>query len=321
MITLVILIIALIVLAQGAGLATQYAEKIAEGFKVSRYMVGFVIVSFVSILPETMIAINAALKGEPALGIGTIFGSNVIDLTLIIAILVFYAGKRGLKAEKGLTKKLMVYPLFLTIPFLLGLDGFYSREEGLTLIIVGIIFYYFVFRNSVGTSGHQTDVRRRGRNVLIFLVGMALMLVGAHYTTSAAVDLAVALDVTPILIGVLIVSLGTTLPELFFSAKAVRYKKDALAIGNVLGAVLADATVVVGLVAVIEPFSFPRTIAYVAGSFMVLGSVFLIRSMRSQYKIVRREAAVLLAIWVLYIATELIVNQFTDATAAIYGQF
>lgn len=319
--SLILLVVALLILAQGANLSTKYAEKIAEGFKMSRYVIGFVVVSFVSILPETLIAINAALQGAPALGIGTIFGSNVIDLTLIMAILVFYAGKRGLKVEKGFTKKLLVYPLFLTVPLLLGMDGFYSREEGITLVIIGIIFYFFVFGGNLGGVRHKHKRDKGGRHVLAFLAGVAMLLVGAHFTTSAAVDLAVTLDVTPILIGVLIVSFGTTLPELFFSAKAVRQKNDALAVGNIMGTVLANATVVVGILAIIAPFSFPQTIAYVAGGFMVIASVGLVIYMYSQFRIVRREAVVLLAIWALYVAAELVVNQFTDASAAIYSVF
>lgn len=305
----IILTLSLLAVIQGAAFATKYSEKVAESFHLSRYVVGFVVVSFISILPETLIAINAALQGEPSLGIGTIFGSNVADLTIIFAILVFTAGRRGVRVEKGLMKKLAIYPLFLTIPLLLGVNGHYSREEGLVLIIVGIIFYYSVFRRSVGVSSRDSSlVLHRIRNIALLVLSMALLLIASHYTAESAVDLAHFLNVKPVLIGVLIISLGTTIPELFFSLKAVRHKKDSLAVGDILGSVLADATIVVGIVAIISPFSFPQIIAYIAGGFMVISSIILINSMRTRLRVVHKEAVLLILVYIIYIACELLAN-------------
>lgn len=275
---------------------------------MSRYLVGFIVVSFIAILPETFIAVNAALKGEPSLGIGTLFGSNVIDLTLIFAILVFLAKKRGIKVETSMVRKLRIYPLFLTISLLLGLDGYFSRAEGAALIIIGIIFYYYMFRYSVGISSRSAEIKKHGKNIALFVVSMALLLIGAHFTSEAAISLAHTLGVNPILIGVLIVSFGTTLPELSFSANAIRNKKDALAIGDILGSVLADATIVVGVVALITPFHFSQSIAYTAGGFMVAASIVLLYFMHTQKKISRREALLLIIIWMGYILAELLVN-------------
>jgi cation:H+ antiporter len=138
---------------------------------------------------------------------------------------------------------------------------------------------------------------------------MILLLIGAHFTSLSAVNLADSLGVTPILVGVLIVSFGTTLPELFFSVKAIKNRKNALALGDVLGSVLADATIVVGIIAVITPFDFPRTIAYVAGGFMVASSMLLMAFMRSRNRLSFREAFLLIVVWILYIVAELVVHQ------------
>lgn len=304
-----LLIISLAVVVQGASLSSRYAERIAESFKLSRYLVGFIVVSFVAILPETFIAVNAALQGVPSLGIGTIFGSNVIDLTLVFAILVFVAGRKGIYVEKNMVSKLRIYPLFLSIPLLLGLDGRFDRAEGLALIIIGVIFYYYMFRDSIGISSRSEEIKHRIRNTLFFIGSMILLLIGAHFTSLSAVNLADSLGVTPILVGVLIVSFGTTLPELFFSVKAIKNRKNALALGDVLGSVLADATIVVGIIAVITPFDFPRTIAYVAGGFMVASSMLLMAFMRSRNRLSFREAFLLIVVWILYIVAELVVHQ------------
>lgn len=306
---ILVLALSLFAIIQGASLSTKYAEKLAEGFKLSRYMVGFVIVSFISILPEAMIAINAALQGQPSFGVGTIMGSNVADLTLVFAIITFAAGKNGLRVEKQLAKKLLAYPLFMAIPMFLGLDGHYSRAEGITMIIVGIIFYIFVFSKSVNVSGgpRDADSKYRWRNFWFLVASLALLLVGAHFTVDAATELAHFIGVTPVLIGILIVGLGTVIPELAFSYKAVKDRKPSLAVGDIMGSVLADATVVIGVVALIGPFDFPARIAYIAGIFMVVSSIILVFFIKSHYRVKRPEAVFLLLIWLAYIAVEVLV--------------
>jgi len=302
-----LLLLSLFVVTQAAGIATKYSEKLAEGMHFSRYLVGFVVVSFISILPETFIAVDAALRGNPSFGIGTLLGSNVADLTLIFAILIFIAGKKGFHVEKGILRKLSIYPLFLAVPLLLGLDGTFTREEGITLIIVGVIFYFLVFSKSVGISSRAGDIRNHWRNLIFLLLGMALLLAGAHFTVSSALELAHQLKVPAILVGILIVSLGTTIPELFFSARAVKNKRIDLAVGDVLGSVLADATIVIGIVAIIKPVEFPQTIAYIAGGFMVLAASVLLTLMKTRYRLNRLEAVGLVAIWVCYVLTEVVV--------------
>ncbi|OGL74278.1 hypothetical protein A3C96_00425, partial [Candidatus Uhrbacteria bacterium RIFCSPHIGHO2_02_FULL_60_10] len=238
----------------GATLATRASARLAESFRLSKYVVGFVIVAFISILPETLISISSAIGGVPAFGLGTLFGSNVADLSLIFAILIIAAG-RGLKIESRILKNVSTYPFFLLIPLILGLDGRYSRLEGVALIVAGAIFYYSVFKNGVDASAAlRNGYDGRFRSVLLLLASMFLLLVGAHLTVSSGTSLARALGVDPILIGLLVVGLGTTMPELFYSLKALARKDDGLAVGDILGSVLADATVVVGIVALISPF-------------------------------------------------------------------
>lgn len=306
-----ILAISLFTVIQGASLSTKYAEKLAEGLKMSRYVVGFIIVTFVSILPETIIAISAALQGDPSFGVGTIMGSNVADLTLAFALITFAVrGGKGLKVEKNLAKKLLAYPLFIAVPMVLGLDGSYTRTEGITLIIIGVIFYIYVFNQAVNISGHRDpeDRRHKWRNASLLLFSMGLLLAGAHYTVESATSLAQMIGINPILIGILIVGLGTIIPEISFSLKAVRDRKTSLAVGDLMGTVLADATIVVGLVALIQPFDFPVRIAYVAGIFMFVASVVLVFFIRTNYRIGRREALALALLWLIYIVFELLIN-------------
>ena len=107
----------------------------------------------------------------------------------------------------------------------------------------------------------------------------------------------------------LVVGLGTTMPELFFSLKSVKKHADSLAIGDILGTVLADATIVVGVLALINPFAFPPKIIYITGSFMVVASFVLFHFMRSGRTLSRREASMLFIFWLVFVLVEFIISK------------
>jgi cation:H+ antiporter len=304
---LFIFIVALFMVIKGATLATKYAALLAESYRLSKYTVGFIIIAVISILPETFISINAALEGIPSFGLGVLFGSNIADLTLIFAIIILLAG-RGLKVESKILKNHAVYPFILLLPLVLGFNGHFSRLEGIALIIAGAVFYYLALRNGIDGAIPLHKDGGRFKSSLMLLFSMAILLTGAHFTVTAATALAGYFGVSPILIGMLIVGLGTTMPELFFSLKSVKKRDDSLAVGDILGTVLADATIVVGILALVNPFFFPQKIIYITGAFMVAASFILFRFMHSGRAISKKEAYLLFAFWVVFVIVEFVAN-------------
>ena len=305
---LLIFTFSLFLVIKGATLATKYSVKLAENFHLSKYIVGFIVVAFISILPETLISINSAIEGIPEFGLSTLFGSNVADLTLIFGISIVYAG-RGIKIESKILKDVRLYPFFLLLPLIFGLNGHYSQIEGAALIISGTLFYYMVFKNSVEISATLHNGGSKYKNFFLLLFAMILLLIGSHFIVTSATVLAYALKITPILIGMLVVSLGTIMPELFYSLKSVKKKDEGLAIGDILGTVLADATIVVGVLALISPFSFPVKIIYVTGVFMIIASLILLKFMLSGRIISKKEGYMLLVFWICYVIIEFLINQ------------
>lgn len=306
---LFIFIFALFLVFKGSTMATKYANNLARSFHLSKYVVGFIIVAVISIIPETFIAVSSSFAGIPSFGLGVLFGSNIADLTLIFAILVFYAS-RSLKVESKILKNQVVYPFLLLLPIILGLDGFFSRVEGITLIIAGMVFYYTAIRNETDGSPIPVDQKTsRKKSIILLLASMAILLIGAHFTVVSASSLAHAIGVSPVLIGMLVVGLGTTMPELFFSLQSIKKQDDSLAIGDLLGTVLADATIVVGILATINPFAFPQKIIFVTGTFMVFASLVLFMFMRSGQSINKREAFHLLGFWILFVVVEYFFNR------------
>ncbi len=306
---LFIFIVALFMVIKGATLATKYAGRLAESFRLSKYTVGFIIIAVISILPETFISINATIDGVPSFGLGMLFGSNIADLTLIFAMLVFLAG-RSLKVEGKIIKNHTVYPFILLLPLILGLNGHFSRLEGMALILAGGIFYYLALKNGIdGSIPLNSSNNKKIKNSFLLLFSMAIMLTGGHFTVTSATALANNVGINPILIGMLIVGLGTTMPEFFFSLKSVKKHDDSLAVGDILGTVLADATIVVGILALVNPFFFPVKIIYITGIFMVVASFILFNFMRSGRMITKREAWMLFVFWAVFVLVEFIVNK------------
>ena len=305
---LFIFIAALSMVIKGATLSTKYSARLAENFRLSKYTIGFIVIAVISILPEAFISLNAAIKGIPSFGLGMLFGSNGADLTLVFAIIIFFAG-RNLKVESKILKNHTVYPFILILPLLLGLNGHFSRPEGAALVLAGGIFYYLALKKEVSGLVSLNKSSKGGyENLLLLLFSMALLLVGSHFTVTSAVALANYYLVSPILIGMLIVGLGTTMPELFFSLQSVKKKDDSLAVGDILGTVLADATILVGILALIAPFSFPQKIIYITGAFMVTASFVLFRFMKSERILTKKEALMLCAFWLLFAIVEFFAN-------------
>lgn len=302
-----IFIVALFMVIRGATLATKYSAKLAESFRLSKYAVGFIVVAIISILPETFISINAAIEGVPSLGLAMLFGSNIADLTLIFAILILVAG-RGLKIESKIIKNHGVYPFILLLPLVLGFDGYYSRVEGAALIIVGCIFYYIALKNGTGGALTASSKEGRLRNSVMLLLSMAVLLAGSYFVIDSVTVVASLLDMNPMLIAMLVVGLGTTMPELFFSLRSVKRREDSLAVGDILGTVLADATIVIGILALVSPFSFPQKTIFITGGFMVVASFLLFYFMRSGRVLSKKEGIALFVFWVVFVLTEFMVN-------------
>lgn len=305
---ILILLFSIFLVIRGATLATKYSAQLAEHFNISRYVISFIIVAFVGILPETMISINSALQGVPEFGLGTLFGANIADLTLIFALLIFLSG-RSIKIESKILKNIKLYPFFLLLPVTFGLDGDYTRIDGIALILSGILFYYLIFSNNSTKPAPREEKTKKHLNILFLALSMILLVIGAHFIVESATKIAEFLKVSPILIGLLVVSLGTTMPELFYSVKAVQKEEDTLAIGDLMGTVLANATIIVGLIAVINPFTFPVKIIYVTGIFMVIASLILLKFMKSGRTVTKKEGLLLFFFWIAYALIEIIINQ------------
>ncbi len=308
MLNFIFFFLALFFVIKAADYAMQSADKLASALNLSKYLVGFLLVAIISVLPETFISLSAAFQGNPSFGLGTLFGSNVADLTLVLVIIIFVSSS-PLKIESHLIKNSFLYLAILAVPIVFGLDGYYSRLEGLSLVFLGLLFYLYLFKKSPSPK-KKSKGSFSGKDFLGLLFFMGVLLVAANFTVKFGIDLALDLKINPILVGMLFVGVGTTLPELLFSLKAVKEKNHALAMGDILGTVITDATIIVGLLAMVNPFSFSQRIVYLTAMFMLFAAVLLFYFMKSGRAVTKKEALFLLFYYLVFVLLEFAVGNY-----------
>ena len=308
MLNLILLAVSLFLVIQGADYAIKYASNLAAVMRLPKYAIGFIVVTVISLLPELFISVNAALEDIPDFALGMLFGSYVADLTLVLALAAFVT-RKGIKVEKEILEHNKLYPFFIAFPIFFGFDGNYTRLDGFLLILVGMFFHYLTFKRNYDSGIPKPDKHSDYyQNIFYLICSMAVLLLGSHLTVKYGEAVAQSAGVSPVFIGMFLVGLGTTLPELSFAIKAVKCKGECLAIGNVLGTAISDATIVVGVLALLNPFVFPQKIVYITAMFMVAASILLLLFMRSDKTLTKKEGFLLILFYLIFMMTEYTFN-------------
>ena len=262
---------AIIFVLSGLGLLAFGADRFVDGalslsirFGISPMIVGVVVVGFATSAPELLVSTIAALESHPTLSIGNAIGSNIANIGLVLGVtaLVF-----PLQIKSSLLKiEFPIMLLGLLLSTLLMLDLRIGFNDG--LVFLGGLFFLLaimVFLNGKAEDGsldesdrsilaQEKEVRTR-RDFLLFLGGLALLLIGSEMLVKGAVSLAKYYGATDVFIGLTIVAVGTSLPELAASLASALKKATDLAIGNIIGSNLFNALGVVAMPALFHPFS------------------------------------------------------------------
>lgn len=307
---LAMFVAALFVLVKSAEHAVNHSSRIARVFRISEFVVSFFIISVISVFPEATISIVSALQGVPEFGLGTLIGSNVADLLLVFGIAAVFS-RKGIAVKSEILQNDFLYLVLLLIPLIVGYDGHLSRVDGILLVFGGLLFFLTIsiesklFRKQFnGAKAHSA-----AHHALLLFISLLFLIGSAYFTVEYGVKLANDMGVPPVLVAITIVAIGTCLPELIFSLKAVNSKHDELALGDILGTVITDATIIVGIIALIKPFSFDPVIIYSTGIMMFLAAVLVTYFMKSDKMLTKKEGIILLLCYVLALIVEFLVSK------------
>lgn len=311
LINLLLFLAFLVLLIKCANYAIRYSSRLAKTLHLQEFIVSFFIIALISVLPEATISIISAINGEPSLGLGSLLGSNVADLTIVMGIVALFS-YNGIKVKSKILRNNFFYLILLLFPLILGFDGKFSRIDGIILILLGCLFFAKIYMESARFHkkfNHQKD-EPFYKSLIFLILSLGLILLSAFFTVTFAVNFAKDIKLPTVLIGLTVIALGTCLPELVFSIKAVKKNHDGLALGDILGTVITDATIVLGVVALISPFSYNPYNIYITGTAMFLAGVFLTIFMKSEKTLNKLEGVLLILFYILFIFIEFVMNTF-----------
>ena len=309
-INLLLLLIFLAVLVKTVNYAIKYSSRLAKLLNLSEFIVSFFIIAFISVLPEATISIISAIKGDPGMGLGTILGSNLVDLTFIFGIVALFS-PNGIKVKSKILQNNFVYLILLAFAIVLGSDGSFSRTDGIILVCSGLLFFVKIYLES-RRFRKKFKHNQKGhlfRDLSFLILSLLVILAAAAFTVKFAVAFAYDINFPTFLIGITILAIGTCLPELVLSLKAVKENKDGIALGDILGTVIVDATIILGIVMIISPFSYDVSNLYVTGGALFIGGVLVTFFMKSERSISKIEGVLLILFYISYVFAEFFMNK------------
>ena len=322
---LAILIIGFTLLVKGADLFVDGASGIAKKFGISELIIGLTIVAMGTSAPEAAVSIAAAAKGSAGISIGNVIGSNIMNIFIILGIV---ASIVPLKIERSTVRYEMPFTIIVTVLFvLMGRDGLITRLDGAILWAGLLLYIAYLLRQAkqkpaetpaqAETEVQITDAAASSEEsaetaaavpadspsiwklIAFTIVGLAVILVSSDYAVDAAVALAKIFNISDRVIGLTIVALGTSLPELVTSVTAALRGNADLAVGNVVGSCIFNLLFVLGTSALILPI--PCAPNFLSDAYVAVGAtVLLLLFGFTQMKISRWEGVLLMACYVAY---------------------
>lgn len=309
LIAIISMVISLIVLIYSADKFVEGAANIATYFNVPNILVGVVIIGFGTSMPEMLVSALSALNGNPSIALGNAYGSNIANIGLILGLSVLLT-PIILKAQVILREiPILIFTLLITFYFLSDLS--LSRTEAVLLLIVFIIAmgYSIIKAKKNHELDEELEINQLSikASIMWTIIGLVLLLVSSKFLVSAAVDIARFWGISDLVIGLTVVAVGTSLPELASSLAAIKQGKHDIVIGNIMGSNLFNTLVVVGITGVITPIAVEHNIISRDIPFMFIFTAILIPLaigkiffMKRIFKLSRVSGAILLIAYTFY---------------------
>ena len=302
LIQVVLLAVGFAMLVKGADWFVDGSSAVARRFGIPQLVIGLTIVAMGTSAPEAAVSITAAAQGNADITIGNIVGSNIMNILIILGLSSLLCNLAVAKSTIRIENPFMI---FITLVLLvLGLDGTISRVDALILVALFIVYLSYLFwmaKNGHEEAEEEAKQRSLLMDLLFTVIGMVLIVVGSNVTVDAATELALIFGVSERFIGLTIVALGTSLPELFTSVTAARKGNADIAIGNIVGSNIFNILFVVGLSGLIIPVPFAA--GFVIDTLVAVAAAVLLAVMCAvKGKLVCWHGAVMLAGYAAYFA-------------------
>lgn len=269
-----------ILLVIGGEYLVRSSVALSFKFNISKMVIGMTVVSFATSVPELLVSVQAALKGSPAIAINNVIGSNIANIGLVLGLIAMVG---SIVVDKSFYKMnwpiLMIFSLVLY--YFLKNDSILSFLEGLILFIGLIMFVVFLIKNTREdeVSEEVDDTLAVISNFKIFiwlLIGGLALYYGSEWLVEGAKEVALSIGVSEAVIGVSLIAIGTSVPELAASIIAVVKQEKAISLGNLIGSNIFNIGSVLGLTAMIKPIPITESQILSNDIFWMLGFAFIL---------------------------------------------
>lgn len=296
-----LLFIGFFLLIKGADLFVDGSSSIAGILKVPSVIIGLTIVAMGTSAPEAAVSINAGLAGNSDISLGNIIGSNMFNLLIVIGVcaLIFPA-----KSNEDILKRDLWWNIGVSVMlFLLILDGFISRTEGLIFLAVFLFYIGLMIRSALKNRMEETpqSILPLWKSILFMLGGLLAVIFGGDLVVDNASRIASAWGMSDTLVGLTIVAIGTSLPELATSVTASKKGDSGIALGNAVGSCLFNILFILGAASVITPIHAVPELVIDAG-LLIAAAVFMLIIAKTGKETSRREGIVCVLSYIIYTA-------------------
>lgn len=311
LVSCLLLVVGFVLLIKGADFFVEGASNVAKRFNVSPLIIGLTIVAFGTSLPEASVSISAGIAGSNDLSLSNIVGSNIFNLLVVIGVSVLFTDmaidKKVLKREFPLSIIATLLLWFMITPVIIDKQNL-SRLDGVILLVLfaGFLFVniYECLKANKALSEKEKEENRKiklFKNIIVLIVGLAGIIFGGDLIVKNATNIATMLGVSETLIGLTIVALGTSLPELVTSIVALCKGSNDIAIGNAVGSNLFNILFILGASSTLSPLSVDSKLAI--DTLILLGaSILTYVFCVSGKKVTKWEGIVMLLIYFVYLA-------------------
>lgn len=242
-------------LVVGGDILLKSAIALSLQFRIPKIIIGMTVISFATSLPELIVSIRSALQGSPDLALGNVVGSNIANLGLVLGITIMFTTIRVSHSFYRADWPMMFIASILFYVFIL--DGIVKQIEGIILLVclILMLFYLFKFQQQAVEVEIDESLKKIStfKMIFYFVAGASLLALGSKWLVDGSVSIARSFNVSERIIGLTMVSIGTSVPELAASLIAVFKKENAMSIGNLLGSNLFNILAVVGITSIINP--------------------------------------------------------------------
>jgi len=303
---LIITLLSLFILAKSADMLVYGISNYAKKLGISDYLIGFLVVSLGTALPELVASINGAFMKQGEIVFGTVIGSNLFKIPLL-GIVIFVAHKIKVNVNDIGTAPIMTFLLGI-LPILLVIDGQLSRFDGLILLLAYFVYIINLWKREgeIGKIKESIKLKEIAKESFIFLGALVALLLSARYLVSSSTEISRILNIPMFIVGLLIIGIGASSPELMVQIRSVLKHHRGIAIGNVLGSIITNSTLVLGIVALLHPVTIVFSNIMFTSIIMSLGILYTLISI-FKGMVTKRHAIILISLYIISVVIETII--------------